>query len=159
MKLNTKFLFLYLIISITSENELDSYSIEPFKDYLKEEGLFEIIESILKSYNQDVAILSCEELVENRQGNCKRLVIEYMNPYNECSLPNYCPNSKARYTVYNYEIKCIDKLIYDRIINSKNIKDSFVIKYELKKKFDENQSNLIFNRIVNRIRHIGPCLE
>ena len=81
MKLIT--IFLFLIISIKSENELDSYSIEPFKDYLKEEGLLEILEFILKAYNQDLAILSCEELVGNRKGNCKRLVTEYMDPYNE----------------------------------------------------------------------------
>ena len=51
MRLNTVFLFLLLIISITSEISLDSYSIDPFKEYLEKEGLLEIIESILKAYN------------------------------------------------------------------------------------------------------------
>ena len=83
MKLNVAFLFLFLIISKTSEIEFDSYSIVPFKEDLKKEGLFEIIESIKKAYNQDLAILSCEELVGNRKGNCKRLVAEYMDPSNE----------------------------------------------------------------------------
>ncbi len=59
MKFNIVFLFLFLIISITSEIDLESYTIEPFKEYLKDKGLFEIIESILKAYNQDVAIISC----------------------------------------------------------------------------------------------------
>ena len=45
------------------------------------------------------------------------------------------------------------------ITNSKDIKNLLVIKNELRKKFDEYQSNLIFNKIVNRIRQIGPCLE
>ena len=158
MKLNTAFLFLCLIISITSEIDLDSYSIVPFKEYLQKEGLFAIIESILKAYNQDVAILSCEELTESRKGNCKKLVIEYMDPSNECLPPNDCSKANARYP----EIKCIEKLIYDKIIISKDIKDIkdlFVIKIELKKKFDENQSNSKFKKILNKIRQIGPCLE
>ena len=103
MKLNTVFLFLCLIISIASEIELDSYSIDSFRDYLEEEGLLEIIESILKAYNQDVAILSCEELVENRKGNCKRLVTEYMDPSNQ-----YPPSIHTRGTE-NDNIKCIKK--------------------------------------------------
>ena len=41
---------------------------------MKNEGLFEIIESIKKAYNQDIAIISCEELTESRKGNCKKLV-------------------------------------------------------------------------------------
>ena len=90
MKLNTKFLFLCLIISITSEIDLDSYSIDKFKDNLKEEGLFEIFESILNAYNQDEAILSCEELLGNRKGNCKKLVIEYMDSSIDCPSPPYC---------------------------------------------------------------------
>ena len=50
---------------------MDSYSIDHFREYLKNEGLLEIIESILMTYNQDVAIISCEELVGNRKGNTK----------------------------------------------------------------------------------------
>ena len=95
MKLNTVFLFLCLIISIASEIELDSYSIDSFRDYLEEEGLLEIIESILKAYNQDVAILSCEELVENRKGN--------LDPSNQ-----YPPSIHTRGTE-NDNIKCIKK--------------------------------------------------
>ena len=158
MKLNTAFLFLFLIISITSENSWDSYSIEPFKEELKNEGLLEIIESILKAYNQDVAILSCEELVGNRKGNCKRLVIEYMDPYYECSPPTYCKKAKTR-GLEDYKIKCIEKLIYSKITNSQNQKNSFAIKMKLRKKFTKDQSDLIFNKIANRVRHLGSCKE
>ena len=78
MGLITKFLIFFLIISIKTESELDSYSIEVFKEYVKNNGLFEIILSIKMIYGQDVAIISCEELNENCKGNCKRLVLEYM---------------------------------------------------------------------------------
>ena len=78
MGLITKFLIFFLIISIKTESELDSYSIEVFKEYVKNNGLFEIILSIKMIYGQDVAIISCEELNEKCKGNCKRLVLEYM---------------------------------------------------------------------------------
>ena len=78
MGLIPKFLIFFLIISIKTESELDSYSIEVFKEYVKNNGLFEIILSIKMIYGQDVAIVSCEELNENCKGNCKRLVLEYM---------------------------------------------------------------------------------
>ena len=80
MKLINHFLIIFLIISITSENLLDNFSIDPFLKDLKRDGLFEIILSIKKVYGQDVAIISCEELNENRKGNCKKLVTEYMDP-------------------------------------------------------------------------------
>ena len=70
MKLNVLYLVLLLITSIKSNNVLDSYSIEVFKDYLKENGLFEIIQTIKNFYGQDVAIICCEELNQNYNGNC-----------------------------------------------------------------------------------------
>ena len=70
-------LFLLLFIN-TSTINLTNYSIDIFKIRLKNEGLFEIIESIKYYYGQDVAIISCEELNKNYCGNCKRLVKEYM---------------------------------------------------------------------------------
>ena len=78
MKLNILFLIPFLILSIKTEIDLDSYSIQIFKDYIKDKGFFEIIESIKMVYGQDIAIISCEELNKNNEGNCKRLVIEYM---------------------------------------------------------------------------------
>ena len=78
MKLNALFLVLLLIISIKSNDFLDSYSIEPFIKSMKDNGLFQIIQSIKYSYGKDVAIISCEELNKNYYSNCKKLVIEYM---------------------------------------------------------------------------------
>ena len=48
---------------------------------MKKYGLFDVIKSIKKIYCQDVAIISCEELTENRKGNCKKIVTEYMPSY------------------------------------------------------------------------------
>ena len=78
MKLNTSFLVLFLIISIKSKSILDDYSIEGFKENMKKDGLFQIIQSIRYHYGLDVAIISCEELNKNHNGNCKRLVTDYM---------------------------------------------------------------------------------
>ena len=152
MKLNTVFLFSCLIFSIASENELNSYSIEPFMEYLKNEGLFEIIESILKAYNQDIAILACEELVGYRKGNCKKLVTEYIDPYNQ-----YPPSAYTR-GPEDGNIKCIEKLYYSMITN-KDIQNSHVIKEELRKKFTENLSNLLFKKIEERVKDLGACEE
>ncbi len=80
MVLISLFLILLLTLSITSENQLNNYSIDSFKDVLKEEGIFQVIESIKKAYGQDVAIISCEEIVGKCKGNCKRLVTEYISP-------------------------------------------------------------------------------
>ena len=154
MKLNTVFLFSCLIISIASENDLDSYSIDQFMEYLEKEGLFEIIESILKAYNQDIAILCCEELVGDRKGNCKRLVTEYMDPSNEYPSP-----SKRASELEDEHLKCIEKLYYSMFTNSEDIQNSIVIKNELSKKYPESHSNLIFNKIVERVRDLGPCKE
>ena len=39
MNLICRFLILFLTLSITSENQLDEYSIDPFRDALKKEGI------------------------------------------------------------------------------------------------------------------------
>ena len=62
----------------------------------------------------------------------------------------------------DYKIKCIKKLYYSMITNSQIFKQSYrilVIKEELRKKFTEIQSNLIFNEIAKRVRDLGPCKE
>ena len=78
MKLNSIFLVLFLIISIKSRNILNSFSIDDFKHHLKKIGLFQIIQSIKNTYGQDVAIISCEELNKNYNGNCRKLVTDYI---------------------------------------------------------------------------------
>ena len=39
----------------------------------------------------------------------------------------------------------------------KFIQNPLLIKKELRRKFDENQSNLIFNKIAKRVRDLGHC--
>ena len=78
MKLNTVFLFLLLILSIKTENLLDSFFIQVFKEKLKKNRLFQIIKSIKETYGQDVNIISYEELNKNNNGNCKKWVTEHM---------------------------------------------------------------------------------
>ena len=139
MKLNILFLFLLLILSIKTESILDPFCIDTFIDYLKGNGLFEIIESIKKIYGQDVAIISCEELIEKNKGNCKKLIIEYM-------IGGKIP-THSRITVPN--LICI-KGFY----SSQYIKQSYyhyVIKKILRKKFNESQTNLIFIKIIKRV--------
>ena len=104
MKLISLFLLLVLTISINSESLLDDYSINIFIKDLKNNGLFEIIETIKKIYGQDVAIISCEELNENRKGNCKRLVTEYMKPVQSKKMILGTQSEEVN-------VKCIENLI------------------------------------------------
>ena len=57
---------------------MNSFSIDTFKDYLENNGLFEVIQSIKYAYGQDVDIISCEELNRNCNGKCKKLFTDYM---------------------------------------------------------------------------------
>ena len=77
MKSLTLFLILLITPFITMIN-LDGYSIEEFKERMKDEGLFDLIVSIKITFGEDVAIISCEELNVNDCGNCKNLVKYYM---------------------------------------------------------------------------------
>ena len=79
MKSITLSLILFATILAISKSILDNYSIEPFLESLKEEGLFDIILSIKQSYGQDVAVISCEELKQDHGGNCKKAVKDYMD--------------------------------------------------------------------------------
>ena len=119
MKLINHFLILFLIISLTSENPIDDYSIEPFLNDLKKNGLFEIIESIKEVYCQDVAIISCEELTINRKGNCKRLVTEY--------IPNYkCSKIFSKYGEFIKSCRKFDTIIkLNQIFNQKELESIY----------------------------------
>ncbi len=70
MKLITRFLILFLIKSSISIN-LDDYSINKFKERLKENGFFEAFLLIKEVYGQDLSIITCEEINKNGYGNCK----------------------------------------------------------------------------------------
>ena len=78
MKSIILFLILFITLLTISKSIMDDFSIEPFKDKMQEEGLFDIILSIKEFYGQDIAIISCEELNKNNSGNCRKLVIDYM---------------------------------------------------------------------------------
>ena len=146
MKLISLFLLLFLLISINSESQLDEFSINLFKNDLQNNGLFEIIKSIKSVYGQDVAIISCEELNENRKGNCKRLVTEYM------PLPALTRDAKKE--------KCINKLNFSSIIK---ISDSIfgIMKDTLRIKYNENEATLIYNRIKKKVLdlHLPLCFN
>ena len=77
MKLIAIFLILFLIKSSISIS-LEDYSIDRFKERLKENGLFETILLVKEFYGTDLSIISCEELNKNGYGNCKKLITEYM---------------------------------------------------------------------------------
>ena len=142
MKLISLFLLLFLIISINSESLLDAYSINLFIKNLQNNGLFDIIKSIKKVYGQDVAIISCEELNEKGKGNCKKLVSEYMP-------------LRAR-TRSIESVECIENLYFSRIIkNSNNIFD--IKKDILKRKYNENEATIIYNKIIKRAGNLPIC--
>ena len=152
MKLNILFLILFLILSIKTEIDLDSYSIQIFKDYIKDKGFFEIIESIKMVYGQDIAIISCEELNKNNEGNCKRLVIDYM-PESSSSSQSMEIISKGT----REYLKCIEKLYYSKILEQSYQNSD--IKRELESIFDKDISKSIYVEIKKRVKKLGPCEE
>mgnify|MGYP006873229148 CR=1 FL=1 len=97
-------LFLILFIVPIAISNLDKFSIDPFINNLKNEGLYDLISSIKDNYGEDVAIISCEELNKNHSGNCRTLVKDYIpssspNPdddtiskSNKKIIQNYFPN-------------------------------------------------------------------
>ena len=127
MKSIKLFLILFIVPLILSDE--DSFSINPFIEYLKNEGLFDIIISIKQTFGQDIAIISCEELNPNNCGNCKRLVLEY--------IPDY------------------DKIIrrYSNKLRRESIKSIIkeTIKEILKTKFTKEESSQIADNIVSKI--------
>ena len=144
MKLNTLFLILLLILSIKTESILDQYSIERFKEYLKRNGLLEIIISIKNTYGQDVAIISCEELNKKNKGNCKKLVTDMIKPP-----PNTTHRPSFGHKRVLQKIKCTKGFFLSPYIKQSN--PNSAIKWILRRKFNENQTNLIFIQIIKRV--------
>ena len=140
MKLNILILILFLILSIKTGNILAPYSIEPFKEKVKKNRLFEIIKSIKETYGQDVAIIACEEINEKNKGNCKKLVTKYMNNSDK-------PNPSTT-TVRKLNLICTKGLNLSPYIKQSN--SNSVIKMFLRRKLNENQPNLIFIKIIKR---------
>ena len=130
MKSIKLFLILFIVPLILSDE--DSFTINPFIEELKNEGLFDIIASIKQYFGQDVAIISCEELYPNNSGNCKRLVLDYIPDY-EINRRTLLPGSEK---------------LSPELIKSK-IKET--IKNILNKKFTIEESSLITDNIVSKI--------
>ena len=142
MKLNILFLIPFLILSIKTEIDLDSYSIDAFIKYEIKNGLFEIIKSIKMIYGQDIAIISCEELNGNCKGNCKKLVNEYM--------PEPDP-FKIR------SIKC--KELLNIFENSKKLNPNSDIEMIKQIKETTDQLKEISIKIMRRAKELGHCEE
>ncbi len=151
MSLISQFLILFLTLSITSEDQLDGYSIDRFKDILEKEGFFEVIKSIKNVYGQDVAIISCEELTGNLKGNCRKLVTEYI-----AQSPK---KQKPKTTV---------KLINKDTFHKPGLNVKFIIKQSYEMQYEELRNNLknikknsdiIYNKIINRVNKLLPSFN
>ena len=136
MKLTIIFLILLLNISIGAESLLDDYSINKFKDYLEENGLFKLIESIKACYGVDVAIISCEELNNAHGGNCNKLVREYM--------PVYITNGTISFFNKMFKNSCKMPLIKKQIDKMFNLEKSKSIYEQIRKR--SNESSLCFKK-------------
>ena len=173
MKLVTPFLFLILIISINSESKMNSFSIDTFKDYLENNGLFEVIQSIKYAYGQDVAIISCEELNRNCNGNCKKLVTDYMKEKPSIDGKRFKGELNKNSTLISSETEegtHASKEKYDRppekpikqpLIYWKIMKNSINILYmedSPKKKFNSIKLNSINNIIRKRVEELNLSL-
>ena len=95
MKSLTLFLILFIIESSVSKIDIGDYSIDIFKNTIKNEGLFDTILLIKTFYGTDPSIISCEELNKNHRGYCKKLVTEYMP--NKKIRNMFMPNSPIAY--------------------------------------------------------------
>ena len=133
MKSIKLFLILFIVPLILSDE--DSFSINPFIEGLKNEGLFDIIASIKLYFGQDVAIISCEELYPNNSGNCKRLVLEY--------IPDYGDDE-----IFSRVLPSDSEKLSPELIKSK-IKET--IKNYLNGRFTIEESSLITDNIVRKI--------
>ena len=78
MKSLTLFLILFMIESSVPKNALDNYSIDIFIIKLQNEGIFDLIVKIKELLGKDIAIITCEELNQNKCGKCKEVVIDYI---------------------------------------------------------------------------------
>ena len=134
MKSIKLFLILFIVPLILSDE--DGFSINPFIERLKNEGLFDIIVTIKQSFGQDLALISCEELNKNNCGNCKRLVLDY--------IPDY----------YDDEIITRDLLSDPKKLSPESIKSKIkeIIKKILNHKFPIEESSLIADNIVSKIK-------
>ena len=126
---------------------------------MEEEGFFEVIESIKKVYGQDVAIITCEELIEKSKGNCKKLVTEYIAP-NE--LPR-TPQSKTKISgnSHNSAGSNNPKIIIE-LNGSQFMKESYEIYFKkLRKRLKDIKENpdIIYGIIIKLVKESSPSLN
>ena len=143
MKLINLVLILFAIISIKSEDSLNSYSINTFIKYLKDNKLFEIIKSIKMAYGPDVAIITCEELNKSMKGYCQRLILEHLNELSISSKEAY--ESMPSNNTFNKKI--ISRKSLGFIKNSNRM--PYIIKY-LNEKYNPEKSLLIYKNIIEK---------
>ena len=143
MKSISLFLTLFITILTVSNSIFDDFSINRFITYLKNKGLFNIIQSIKVSYGDDVAIISCEELNKNNCGNCRRVVKENMNTIlgvqNE-GKQKYENTKNFKYMKPNSDSK-----------NDRDKKQKKSLKEILKEKFPPDEVNKIYNKIKAKV--------
>ena len=137
MKSIKLFLILFIVPLILSDE--DCFSIDTFIKRLRNEGLFDIIASIKRSFGQDVAIISCEELNPNNCGHCKRLVLDYIPDY-----PDYWDDEIIRRAFPSVSEKSSPEIIKSKIKEQ--------IKIILNKKFTIEESSLKADNIVSKIK-------
>ena len=121
-------------------------------DQLKSKGLFEIIEHIKKIYGQDVAIISCEEINKNYEGNCKKLVTEYM--------PNFpIPKNASKFHIIQTRNKPIG-IYYNKYQIMKLSCGMFDIKTKLSQILNnKKESEYIFGKIKEKARKFLPFFK
>ena len=78
-------ILLLTLLIVTKEGE-NPYSINPFIEYLQENGYYELINDVKCKITTDVAIEVCEMLVES--GHCEEVTRIYMI----CNTPRRNPN-------------------------------------------------------------------
>lgn len=69
---------LFLFIPFIIVNNLSEYSINPFINYLKEKGFYEMIENVKIIYGSDCAIDVCKYFTNNTIKDCEDAVTIYM---------------------------------------------------------------------------------
>ena len=72
-----KALLFILLPFIIFNIDLTKYSINPFIDFLKQSGYYQVIRSVKKELGSDIAIAFCKEFVL-QTNDCKKVVTIYM---------------------------------------------------------------------------------
>ncbi len=149
MKSIILFLILFITLLTISKSIMDDFSIEPFKDKMQEEGLFDIILSIKEFYGQDIAIISCEELNKNNCGNCRKLVIDYMPQL----IPQNTENQQNSQSLSSISIMKPSSKSQPKSDENKKLKLKNILIELLEEKLTLEQSELISDNILKEVEN------